>query len=71
MITGYAAGGHYNIGGGGSNFLCLPEDPQWKNYRDGAQGSGAIAGVEYQTHYNPFLLRYSSVVVNRQAIVGG
>ena len=54
MFTGYAAGGLHIIGGGGSNFLCLPEDPQWKTYRDGAQGSGSIAGVEYQTHYNLF-----------------
>jgi len=47
--TGYAAGPHYNEAGSGSNFLCLPEDPEWKTYRDGHQaGTGSIYGVEYE-----------------------
>ena len=47
--TGYAAGPHHNEGGSGSNFLCLPEDPDWKTYRDGHQPYiGAIYGVEYE-----------------------
>ena len=38
----------YNRDGSGSNFLCLHEDPQWKNYWDGDQVNGLIAGVEYE-----------------------
>ena len=51
MFEGYAAGGAYNKGGSGSNFLCLPEDPQWKTYINGDQhATAAIFGVEYQLH---------------------
>lgn len=47
-VKGYTAGPHYNQGGGGSNFLCLPEEPQWKTYLDGySTYAGGIAGVEY------------------------
>ena len=48
-MTGYAAGPHYNQASSGSNFLCLPEDPQWKSYIDGHQiWTGSIYGVEYE-----------------------
>ena len=49
VFQGYAAGPHYDVGGGGSNLLCLPEDPQWKNYLNGySTYSGRIAGVKYE-----------------------
>ena len=51
LFKGYAAGPNYNSAGGGSNFLCLPENPQWKNYIAGVQAGeaeGYIAGVEYE-----------------------
>ena len=49
LFEGYAAGPHHNVGGGGSNFLCLHENPQWKTYREGDTSStGSIHGVEYQ-----------------------
>ena len=49
MFEGYAAGGLHHNGGSGSNFLCLPEDPQWKTYIDGDQhGTAAIYGVQYE-----------------------
>jgi len=51
-------GPHHNEGGSGSNFLCLPEDPEWKTYRDGHQTyTGSIYGVEYElsnSHNNIF-----------------
>ena len=51
VVKGYAAGPLYDSGGSGSNFLCLPEDPQWKTYIDGRQAAvGIISGVEYQLH---------------------
>ena len=46
--TGYAAGPKYNEGGSGSNFLCLPQDPEWKTYTDGQTYTGSIYGVEYE-----------------------
>ena len=49
MCKGHAAGAHYNKHGSGSNFLCLPERPQWKNYIADRQGNtGKISGTEYQ-----------------------
>jgi len=51
LFKGYAAGPRYNVGGSGSNFLCLPEDPQWKIYLAESQAknvAGTIAGVEYE-----------------------
>ena len=56
-FEGYAAGPHVSSGGSGSNFLCLPGDPQWETYIDGDQTSGSISGVEYElynsgTHHN-------------------
>ena len=33
---------------GGSNYVCVSDDPQWKNYVNGPTSfSGAIAGVSY------------------------
>ena len=48
LFKGYAAGPLYDKGGVGSNFLCLPEDSQWKTYRGGDQLNRLIAGVEYE-----------------------
>ena len=50
MFTGYAAGPHWNKAGDGSNFLCLPENPQWNTYLEGNhphEATGFIAGVQY------------------------
>jgi len=51
LFKGYAAGPRYNQGGSGSNFLCLPEHPQWKTYlavRQANWAAGTIAGIEYK-----------------------
>ena len=49
LYKGHAAGPHYNKAGSGSNFLCLPNNPQWKNYTSGNQPYiGEISGIEYQ-----------------------
>jgi len=53
LFKGYAAGPRHDQCGSGSNYLCLPEDPQWKNYLAEIQGhdaAGYIAGVEYELH---------------------
>ncbi|XP_019643780.1 PREDICTED: short-chain collagen C4-like [Branchiostoma belcheri] len=56
VYSGVAGGTHYNEPGGGTNYQCLPTDPQWGRYQDGVQGAKAyIYGAEYQLHSNvPF-----------------
>jgi len=48
-MSGHAAGHHYAHGGGGSNYLCLPEEPDWKNHADTTPPSGYLYGVQYHT----------------------
>lgn len=59
VYKGYAAGSHYSQQGGGTNYLCLPEDPQWSHHQDGFQGAAQLYGVEYQfaTVGSPFSTR--------------
>eukprot|EP00058_Branchiostoma_floridae_P004808 XP_002590296.1 hypothetical protein BRAFLDRAFT_76549 [Branchiostoma floridae] len=45
---GVAGGTHYTHSGGGTNYQCLPTDPQWGSYQDGVQGWKAFMyGAEY------------------------
>ena len=55
MFAGYATGRHHYRIGGGSNYLCLPEDPQWKNHSTSAASSGWLYGTEYRltTSHDP------------------
>lgn len=47
VYKGYAAGPPWDKPGSGSNFLCLPENPQWNNYINGTLRSGEITGIQY------------------------
>ena len=48
MFKGITAGSYSNHPGSGSNYLCLPEAPQWKTYVDGHQAyTGTIVGASY------------------------
>ena len=50
LYAGRAAGSYYNENGGGANYLCLPERPQYSTYTAGTQGGRAyLYGAEYQT----------------------
>ena len=53
LYAGRAAGSWFNgqgRGGGGANYLCLPEQPQYSTYTAGVQGGRAyLYGAEYQT----------------------
>eukprot|EP00058_Branchiostoma_floridae_P004810 XP_002590298.1 hypothetical protein BRAFLDRAFT_76551 [Branchiostoma floridae] len=53
---GVAGGTAYSHPGGGTNYQCLPSDPQWGTYQDGVQGSKAFMyGAEYELSTNyPF-----------------
>ena len=51
-FTGRAAGPILNEGGSGSNFLCLPGDPEWGDSFGGDKYIGRIGGIEYEFFNN-------------------
>ena len=54
--TGYAGGSHYTHKGGGSNHLCLPEQPHWKSYTGKSSTNNAyVHGAEYRFADTPVL----------------
>ena len=52
VYAGRAAGSHYNQKGGTSDYLCLPEEPEYLAYKPGVQGDSPIHGAEYETWDN-------------------
>ncbi|XP_053385486.1 short-chain collagen C4-like [Mercenaria mercenaria] len=48
VYAGLAGGSFYSTPGGGSNYICLPTDPQWAHYSDSVSSSGKVFGAEYQ-----------------------
>jgi len=55
LLTGYAAGPSFDQAGGPIDYLCLPDQPEWKNSVAGDQHSGSIAGVTYELSFShPF-----------------
>jgi len=51
IYAGRAAGSWYNQQGGGAEYLCLPDDPNYLRYTNGVQDSRSyLYGAEYQTH---------------------
>ena len=49
IYNGRAAKSYYNQKGGGSNYQCLPNNPEYGGYAPGVQGLSPIYGVEYET----------------------
>ena len=50
LYAGRAAGSDYREKGGGANYLCLPEQPQYSTYTAGTQTYRAfLYGAEYET----------------------
>jgi len=49
IYSGFSAGTYYTTVGGGSNYQCMPLDPEYSEYVPGGHNS-VIGGVEYQTH---------------------
>ena len=42
---------HYRHKGGGANYLCLPDTPQYLRYKSGGQANVAyVHGAEYDTY---------------------
>ena len=50
VYTGRTAGSRWlQNTGGGANYLCMPENPDYLGYRPGVQGYSPVYGTEYQT----------------------
>ncbi|KAK2180771.1 hypothetical protein NP493_428g02018 [Ridgeia piscesae] len=49
LYWGVAAGSHYTHSGGGSNYLCLPRNPEWGKTTAGFQYGESLYGAEYET----------------------
>ena len=47
VYSGRAGGSRYNNGGGATNYLCMPDDPDYLLYAAGVQGPSYVYGVEY------------------------
>ena len=55
LLLGIIGSEYYNHPGGGVNYLCLPLNPTYENYKDGFQTSGFMYGTEYEVNvFNPF-----------------
>ena len=50
-FVGYVGGNFFNEKGGGVNYLCLDENPEWGNRIDGLQGHTRIYGSEFDSHH--------------------
>ena len=51
IYKGFTGASRWNESGGGANYLCMPESPEYNsdlNYREGIDGSSTIYGVEYE-----------------------
>ena len=48
VYNGRAAKSYYNQKGGGVNYQCLPNNPEYGRYTAGVQGNSPIYGVEYE-----------------------
>ena len=49
VYSGRATGSHYNHKGGGANYLCLPEDPEYTlPSQPGVDGYSYLYGTEYE-----------------------
>lgn len=55
LSLGIIGSGHYNHGGGGGKYLCLPNNPKYDKYSDSWQSNSFMYGTEYEvSSFNPF-----------------
>ena len=50
MYSGRAGGSWYSQRGGATNYLCMPDDPDYLQFDSSVDGYNYIYGVEYDTH---------------------
>ena len=48
VYAGRAGGSWWSHMGGGANYLCMPNDPDYLRYTPGVQGFSPVYGVEYE-----------------------
>ena len=48
VYNGVMAGTDWSKTGGGSEYICLPKDPQYASYRTGAQNYAKLVPAEYE-----------------------
>ena len=49
VYAGRTGGSWYGHTGGGANYLCMPSNPDYLQYRPGVQGHSYVYGTEYET----------------------
>ncbi|CAH3146988.1 unnamed protein product [Pocillopora meandrina] len=55
VYTGFMGSGYYTHTGGGTNYVCLTNNPIYDEFVDGWQNTAAIYGTEYQASTFPDL----------------
>ena len=60
LYAGRAAGPFYS-GGGGSDLLCLPNNPEYLSVNSPTNGKAQLSGVEMQTNLDSLNLNYKNV----------
>ena len=58
LYSGRAGNTHHGHKGGGANYQCMPDDPDYAAFTPGVQGSSQLYGVEYETGGRPFSAVY-------------
>ena len=53
VYAGRAGGSWFSHTGGGANYLCMPNDPDYLTYQPGVQGWSYVYGTEYETGGTP------------------
>ena len=48
VYAGRTGSSHYTHSGGGANYICMPNDPEYSSYIPGVQGYGFVYGTEYE-----------------------
>ena len=55
LYKGKATGSHYTQTGGGANYICLPDQPEFLSYTPGVyEHQSYIYGAEYDAYGGPF-----------------
>ena len=54
VYAGRAGGSWYGHMGGGANYLCMPNNPDYLRYTPGANGWSNVYGAEYEPWGGPF-----------------
>jgi hypothetical protein len=49
VYSGITAGSKWSNTGGGANYLCMPEDPDYSTFNAGVQAYSQVYGTEYET----------------------